>query len=337
MPDPSPFRDLPKLELHCHLDACVRVATVGELGRELGLALPARLEQALVAPEVCESLSDYISRLDLALAVMQRAQDLTRIARELVEDFARDGVVYAEVRFAPQLHTRRGLSMQRVVEAVHEGLQQAGRAQGVTTGLILCCLRHRPPAEGLEVARLAAANPGLVCALDIAGDEGGYPAAAPHAPAFRLARDAGLRLTAHAGENAGAASVREALELLGAERIGHGVRIEEDPALVDQVAERRVALDMCPRSNVQTRAVASFSAHPADRLLKRGLRVTISTDGRTTSATTLTDEFERLRTQFRWGVPEFAACQRHAAEAAFAPAPVREALLARCGRLDGRA
>jgi adenosine deaminase len=329
MSAPSPFLDLPKLELHCHLDACVRVATAAEIGAELGLALPARLEDALVAPEVCADLADFLRRLDLALEVMQRAGDLTRVARELVEDFARERVIYAEVRFAPQLHTRRGLGMQQVLEAVHAGLQEGGRAHGVTTGLILCCLRHRPAQEGLEVARLAAANTGIVCALDLAGDEAGFPAAAPHAPAFRLAREAGLRLTAHAGENAGAASVREVLELLGAERIGHGVRIEEDPPLVEEIARRRVTLDMCPRSNVQTRAVASLDSHPADRLLKRGLRVTISTDGRTTSATTLTGEFERLRARFGWGLAEFAACQRNAAEAAFVPPQAREALLAR--------
>jgi adenosine deaminase len=260
---------------------------------------------------------------------MQRAQDLTRIARELVEDFARERVIYAEVRFAPQLHTRRGLAMQQVLEAVHAGLQEGWRAHGVATGLILCCLRHRPVAEGLEVAQLAAANTEIVCALDLAGDEARFPAAAPHAPAFRLAGEAGLHLTAHAGENAGAGSMREVLELLGAERIGHGVRIEEDPELVDEVARRRVALEMCPRSNVQTRAVASFASHPADRMLKRGLRVTISTDGRTTSATTLTDEFERLRDRFGWGLAEFVACQRHAAEAAFVPAEARQDLLAR--------
>ena len=127
MSAPSPFQDLPKLELHCHLDACVRVSTARSIGGQLGLTLPARLEDALVAPPVCANLADYIRRLDLALDVMQRAQDLTRIARELVEDLARDRVIYAEVRFAPQLHTRRGLGMQAVLEAVHAGLQEGGR------------------------------------------------------------------------------------------------------------------------------------------------------------------------------------------------------------------
>lgn len=323
------FRDLPKIELHCHLDACVRIETAREIGRELGLPLPERLEDALVAPEVCASLIDYIRRLDLALEVMQRAADLTRVAAELVEDCARDGVIYAEVRFAPQLHTRRALTAQQVVDAVHAGLTEAGRTHGVGTGLILCCLRHRAPEEGLRVARLAAANKDKVCALDLAGDEGGHPDATPHAPAFRVAREAGLHLTAHAGENAVARRMRDVLDLLGVERIGHGVRIDEDPALVDRVAGEGIALDMCPRSNVQTRAVASLGAHPIDRLLKRGVRVTVSTDGTTTSDTTVTREFERLRGQFGWGLAEFLACQRNAALAAFAPESVRATLLAR--------
>jgi adenosine deaminase len=323
------FRELPKIELHLHLDACVRVETAGAIGREIGLPLPPDLRDALVAPEVCDNLFDYLRRLDLALDVMQRVPDLERIARELVEDLARDGVIHAEVRFAPQLHTGRGLTMQEVLDAVHRGLAAGGQAHGVTTGLILCCLRHRPAEEGLGVARLAADNRDKVCALDLAGDEGGHPDATPHIASFRVAREAGLRLTAHAGENAGASSMRQVLDLLGAERIGHGVRIEEDPGLVDRVAVERIALDMCPRSNVQTRAVASLAAHPIDRLLRRGLRVTVSTDGRTTSDTSVTGELERLAGQFGWGVAELLACQRHAAEAVFAPPDVRAALLAR--------
>jgi len=329
----SPFQDLPKVELHCHLDACVRLETAAEIGRELGLALPASLRDALVAPEACHDLRDFIRRLDLALDVMQRPSDLARVARELVEACAADGVVYVEVRFAPLLHTRRGLTPQQVVDAVHAGLARAGATFGVTTGLILCCLRHRPAEESLAVARLASENADKVCALDLAGDEGGHPDAAAHAAAFRLARDAGLHRTAHAGENAGAASVRQALDLLGAERIGHGVRVEEDPRLVDRVAAEQIALDMCPRSNIQTRAVPSLEAHPIDRLLRRGVNVTVSTDGRTTSDTSVTAEFDRLAAKFGWGRSEFSMCQRNAARAAFAPASVREALLARLGRV----
>jgi adenosine deaminase len=319
----------PKVELHNHLDAGVRVATVAAIGRELGLPLPEPLEPALVAPEVCADLADLLSRIDLALEVMQRPLDLVRIAGELVEDLADDGVVYGEVRFAPQLHTRRGLSPQQVVDAVAGALRAAGERHGVETGLILCCLRHESPTQSRAVAELAVANRHQVCALDLAGDEGAFPSAAPHRDAFAIAREAGLRRTAHAGENGGASCVAEALDVLGAERIGHGVRVVEDGALVDRVIADAVTLEMCPRSNVQTRAAASLAAHPIDGLLRRGARVTVSTDGRTTCGTTVTAEFERLGAQFGWGRAEFDACQRNAARGAFLDERRRERLVRR--------
>ena len=328
----QPFRALPKIELHCHLDACVRVETVADIGREIGLALPEPLEAALVAPETCADLFDYISRIDLALQVMQRPEDLTRIAREAVEDMARDGVIHGELRFAPQLHTRRGLRPEQVLEAVHRGVAAGAEKHGVSIGLIVCCLRHQTSEQSLAVAQLAIAHRPIVCALDLAGDEARHTDVEPHAPAFDHARRAGLSVTAHAGENAGASSVRQAIERLGAARIGHGVRIVEDAALCERVVAHGIALDMCPRSNVQTRAVESLASHPIDRLLTRGARVTVSTDGRTVSRTTVGEEFERLAGQFGWGLREFWACQRNAARAAFVSDETREELLARIQR-----
>jgi adenosine deaminase len=322
------FRGLPKIELHCHLDASVRVATVAELGREMGVKLPVPLETALVAPEVCRGLADYLRRIDLPLDVMQRREPLTRIAREYVEDLAADGVIYGEVRFAPQLHLREGLTLQEVVDAVHEGLAQGMRAQGIRAGLILCCLRHEPSTRSVEIARLAIANQDKVCGLDLAGDEARF-AATPHRDAFALARKAGLRRTAHAGEAAGAESVRETLDVLTAERIGHGVRIEESAGLVEDIRDRAIALEMCPLSNYQTRAVAELSNHPIDRLLRKQVRVTVSTDARTVSPTTVTLEFARLEKLFGWGLEEFWRCQQNAAEAAFASPAVRAELRSR--------
>ena len=173
------------------------------------------------------------------------------------------------------------------------------------------------------------ANRDRVCALDLAGDEGAYPSAAPHAEAFALAADAGLRRTVHAGENGGAACVAEALDLLGAERIGHGARVVQDDALVERVIADAVALEMCPRSNVQTRAVPSLAEHPIDGLLRRGARVTVSTDGRTTCGTSVSAEFARLEAQFGWSQREFEACQRNAARAAFLDESRRERLIRR--------
>jgi adenosine deaminase len=322
------FQGLPKIELHCHLDASVRIQTVAEVGRELGLNLPAALRTALVAPDTCFDLADYIRRIDLALEVMQEREALTRIAREFVEDLAADGIIYGEVRFAPQLHTRRSLSLQEVVDAVHEGLQQGRQQYGVGTGLILCCLRHEPVAVSFTVAKLAVANMDKVCALDLAGDEARFPGA-PHAQAFELARSAGLARTVHAGEAAGPESVEEALDVLFAQRIGHGVRVEASPQLSNRVRHDTIPLEMCPTSNVQTRAVASFQSHPIDRLLRKGLRVTVSTDGRTVSETSVTSEFERLAQGWRWGLNEFWICQKNAAEAAFVSPRVRQELLAR--------
>ena len=168
------LRELPKIDLHCHLDACVRVSTVAEIGKQLGLVLPDSLEAALIAPPVCDGLMDYLRRIDLALEAMQREGDLRRIACELVEDFQADGVIYAEVRFAPQLHTKGGLSLQQVVNAVHAGLEEGKQRYGVLTSLILCCIRQQDPSVSFEITKLAADNQDKVCGIDLAGDEFGF-------------------------------------------------------------------------------------------------------------------------------------------------------------------
>jgi adenosine deaminase len=304
----------------------MRLETAAELAQEMKMVVPEPLHTALVAPELCQDLADYLARVHLAVALMQTPESLTRVARELVENFTADGVIYGEVRFAPQLHQRRGLTLQRVLDAVYEGLLLGQREFNIRTGLILCCLRHDPAELSMEVAKLAVANPDKVCALDLAGDEARYPGR-PHAAAFRLAREAGLRRTAHAGEAGGPASVREALDELFAERIGHGVRVEEDSQLIERVRAQAIPLEMCPKSNVQTRAAASLAGHPITRLLRKGVRVTVNTDARTTSETSITREFELLASSHAWGPAEFWQCQKNAAEAAFAPAEVKAELM----------
>lgn len=322
------YKSLPKIELHCHLDASVRVSTVAELGRKIGLSLPMPLEPALVAPECCIDLADYLVRIDLALEVMQHRDHLVRIAREIVEDLAADGTIYGEIRFAPQLHLRNRLTMQEVLNAVHEGLKQGERQTGMKTGLIVCCLRHESGERSLEIAKLAVTNRDKVCALDLAGDEARY-IGAPHAEAFALAKREGLHRTVHAGEAAGAESIREAIDLLGAERIGHGVRIEESSELQERASAARLPLEMCPLSNVQTRAANSLPEHPIERLFRKGLHVTVNTDCRTVSFTTLTKEFERLENTFHWSTAEFHQFQRNSAEAAFVSDEARADLLRR--------
>ena len=324
--DPVVFSRLPKIELHCHLDGCVRPETARQIALQRKVPLPPSVHDALIAPDICEDLADYIRRIDFALDVMQHEEDLARVAEELVETWAADAVVYGEARFAPQLHLRQGLSLQHVLDAVHDGLMAGKRRYGVDFGLIVCCLRHQDEAQSLAVARLAAENMDKVCALDLAGDEKRFDAGA-HRKAFALAREAGLHRTAHAGEAAGPASVRQALDLLDAERIGHGTRVSESSSLTQEMAERQIALDMCPTSNLQTRCVASMRAHPIAPLLAQGVRVTVSTDARTTSNISVSREFEKLSREIGWGRAEFLACQRHAASAAFVPDAERTRLL----------
>jgi len=312
------IRSLPKVELHVHLDTSVRPSTVAELADQQGIELPDDLEDALIAPPVCSDLSDYLTRVGAALRVLQTQAALERAAYELVQDMAAENVVYAEIRYAPQLCIRRGLDMQQVIDAVAAGLQAARADLGVKTGQIICCLRHDPSALSHEVAQYAIANwcPGKVVGLDLAADEashGGFP----HRTAFRLARGVGMPRTVHAGEAAGAESIREAIFLLGAQRLGHGVRLREDPELYQPVRQQHIALEMCPTSNVQTRAVASLADHPIDSYLRKGLPVTVNTDGRTTSNTSLTREYAKLAQQFGWGLSEIQCTVLTAASSAF--------------------
>ncbi|MGW8379378.1 adenosine deaminase [Streptomyces sp. ODS28] len=305
-----------RYELHCHLDGSVRPGTLAELAREAGVALERPVAELVVAPPRCGSLGRFLTYIDLPLRLLQTPDALTRAARELVEDWYADDVLHGEVRFAPQLHGAQGMSQDDAVRAVAAGLAQGEAATGVRTGLLLCCLRHQTPDESAAVAETAVRHSGTVTGLDLAGDEQAY-AAAPHAEAFALAASAGLPCTVHAGEAAGPASMWEALDVLGARRIGHGVRCTGDAALLDRLRRDGIALETCPTSNVQTAAVPSLAEHPVTRLLGEGVPVTVSTDTRTTSGTTLEREFGALREHAGWGAEEEARVQEHAARAVF--------------------
>lgn len=307
-----------RYDLHCHLDGSVRPGTVADLAREQGVVVDRPVTELVTAPPDCGSLTRYLTYIDLPLQVLQTPDALRRAARELVEDWHADGVVHGEARFAPQLHGLQGMTLDEAVSAVAAGLADGRAATGVRTALLLCCLRHQTPEESLAVAETAVRRRDVVSGLDLAGDERLFPGA-PHRPAFDAAHAAGLPCTVHAGEAAGAASVWEALDVLGARRIGHGVRCAEDDALLDRLRRDRITLEMCPISNVQTGAASGLAAHPAPRLLADGLAVTIGTDARTTSATTLEREFAALRETAGWGGEQERLVAEHAAAGAFGP------------------
>ena len=332
------LRLLPKAELHCHLDGSVRPATLLELAREYGVPLPRRTAASLreyMRVSDAASLEDYLERFDVTLAVMQTADALERISYELAEDAAAEGVRYLEVRFAPILNVRRGLALGEVLEASLRGLERAEARHPIVARVIVTALRNMPPDLSRELAMLAVAYRGRgVVGFDLAGGERGNPAA-QHVDAFRYARDHDLACTCHAGEGDDARSVRQAVHVCGANRIGHATRLVEDESLTQYVNDRRIALEICLTSNVQTRATARYETHPLRRYFDRGLNVVLNTDNRLMSDTTLTDEYELAAAHLGFTFDELCDVARNGFAAAFLPWEQRRQLLAQVEREIG--
>ena len=295
MDDATYFQDIPKAELHLHLDGALRPRTVLELAKEGGVPLPTndleKLRDFLEATDNTASLVEYISYFELPIAVLQSVPALERATYELCEDLIKDNVRYAEIRFGPWLHTNQGLSLSDVIRAVLSGWAAGRKAFGIEGGVIVTALRDMPPAQNVALAQVAGryTNNGVV-GFDLAGDEAGHPPIL-HEDAFRMARALGLNLTIHAGEAAGPESVRQAISM-GARRLGHGVRAQEDSEVVAVIREEGIQLDMAPTSNEQTKAVRRLQDHPLKRFYEQGIKVTISTDSPTVSNVTLTQEFQ---------------------------------------------
>jgi len=316
------LRQLPKAELHCHLDGSMRAETLLELARQHRIQLPKETSGELASfmrVDDAQSLEDYLRRFDVTISVLQSEEALERVAYELAEDAAEDGVRYIEVRNAPILNVVQGLTLVQAVEAPLRGLSRAEKDFGITARFIVCGLRQFPPENSLELARLAVEfkNDGVV-GFDLAGGEKGNPASR-HAEAFRYAREHNLAVTVHAGEGDGAESVREAVHVCGANRIGHGTRLIEDSDLTQYVNDRRIALEVCLTSNVQTRVADSYETHPLREYFDQGLNVTLNTDNRLMSGTTLTDEYVHAAEQLGFTVEELAGIALNGFESAFLP------------------
>ena len=285
---------LPKTDLHVHLDGSLRLSTILEIAEAQGLRLPATDEKGLFDAIGCGknfgSLVDYLRGFEFTLQVMQTAASLERIAFELAEDAHRENVRYMEVRYAPLLHTREGLKLTAVVEAVLDGLGRARETYGIKSNLILCGIRNISAESSYAMAELCVAykNRGVV-GFDLAGAEADFPPK-HHRAAFQLVRDNNINTTIHAGEAYGPQSVAQAIHVCGAHRIGHGVRLREDGDLLHYVIDHRIPLECCPSSNVQTGAVRDLSLHPLKLYFDLGLRVTVNTDNRLITDTTVSKE-----------------------------------------------
>jgi len=312
---------MPKAELHLHLDGSLRIETALDLARTRRIEAPrtvAGMRGELVAPERCEDQAELLKAFDLPIALMQDAEALERIAAELVETKAADGIRYVEIRWGPLLHIRRGLALADGIAAVVRGAGDAAARTGVTVRLICTALRSHEPPDNVHLAETAARfrDDGLT-GWDLAGPEAAFPDPLLHARAFDAARAGGLRITLHAGEWGGAAQVRRALAV-NPERIAHGPGAVEDPGLMAELIAGNVTLDLCPTSNVQAGIVASLADHPLARLHRAGVPVTLSTDDTTVSDISLSEEYVRAVEQIGLTVDELWAIDRQALDVAFA-------------------
>jgi adenosine deaminase len=316
---------LSKVELHLHLDCSLSYAAVSRLDDSVSLE---EYQREFIAPRRCTSLADFLTRAPRGFRLMQDEAALSLVVEDLFEQLAADGVIYSEIRFAPLLHLERGLKPAEVVAAVDRATEACMRSTGIEARLILCTLRHYDREQGLETAKLVEHFRGSrVAALDIAGDEAGYPID-PHIAAFRYAIDHGLHRTAHAGEARGADSVWETLREFQPSRIGHGVRSIEDPKLVEHLKRERIHLEVCPTSNLQTGISREYTEHAVDELYRAGVPLSINTDTRTITNITLTEEYRNLEEHFGWTDEDLTACNQAAIDAAFIDEPVKTALRA---------
>jgi adenosine deaminase len=313
---PTELADLPKVELHTHLDCALSYELMRRLSPDIS---PGEFRARFRAPLRCASLTEFLAAIAPSLDLLQTRRALRLAAADLAAQLQADNVIYAEVRFAPLLHIRDGLRPEEIVESVLEGFGEAK----LQVGLILCTLRHFSTEQGsatLDVARRHRRH-GVV-GFDLAGDELNFPID-PHVPVFARAHDLGIAVTAHAGEARGAESVVETMEKLRPRRIGHGVRSIDDRRAMELILERGIHMEVCPSVNIQIGLFPTMAEHPVDRLRRFGISVGVNTDARTTTGVTLTQEYALIARTFGWTRTDFIAVARAALEASFAGEDVK--------------
>lgn len=313
------------IELHVHLDGSLRPSTIWELAKEMDGKAPAEslaeLKSLMEAPVSCKSLSQYLSCFGLPIKYLQTQAALERVAMELIEDLAYEGITYAELRFAPQLSTALGLTQMDVTNAVVAGVKKGmERYPSIKAGILLCSLRGVAQDvwdKNLETMHIAASlkDQGIVCGVDLVGAEEVFDTGL-FRDLFREADKYNLKKTIHAGEASGPDSMWKALEM-GAMRIGHGIAAIKDEELIKELVKRKTVLEVCVTSNVQTKGVQSLEEHPLRKLYDAGVRVTLNTDNRTVSGTTLLKEIELVKGQFGFSKDELKQMDEYAAQGAF--------------------
>lgn len=315
------IKGLPKVDLHVHLDGSVHPQTVLELAKKQQITLPKttliELKPYLEVNDACSDLSEYLNKFNLVAKVLHTKEALERVAYELVARAKEQNYKYIEVRFGPQLHRDNGLSVSEVMESVIKGLTKGELTYRVKARAIACCMRHQSTDMNKEVIRAAGTflGKGLV-GVDLAGDESAYPTHL-FRDVFALANQYELPVTIHAGEASGADNIKEAILNLGASRIGHGVRLKDDEKLFKKVVAQQIPLEMCPISNIQTKAADSWETYPIRDYFDQGVKVTVHTDNITVSNTTLSKEFAVLMEHFNFSIVELNQLTMNAIDASF--------------------
>lgn len=318
------------IDLHLHFDGSLPVKTVWEQAKKQGIELPAgsmeELQNMMVCPVNCQSLNEYLEKFALPLMVLQTVDGIRECMIALIKELLAENMLYAEIRFAPQLHLQKGLTQEQVVQAAITGVKEATKGQRLKVQLILCCMRGTGNEKlNRETVAMTAKYLGKgVCACDLAGAEALFKTE-NFEKLFAYAVELGVPFTLHAGEADGPQSIRDALHF-GTARIGHGVHAVEDETLVDKLLEDRICLECCPTSNVQTKAVRNIEEHPLKDFLQKGLLVTVNTDNRTVSQTTVEQEMQLLRNTIGLTKEQERRLYLNAAQAAFITEKEKEEL-----------
>ena len=318
-----------RVELHCHLDGSLSMDFVQtQLAKQNILMEQEELEEKLQVQLDCASLTEYLEKFDLPLICLQTENELEQAAYELVRDAAKDDVAYIEVRFAPMLSIKKGLTCEEVIESVVWGLKRGEEEFGVYASAIVCAMRHHPLEQNMEMLRVAKAFLGKgVCALDLAGDESAFPTKL-FRPLFMQAKEWGIPFTIHSGECGSVDNVREAIAR-GAKRLGHGIALEKSPELRMLCKEKGIGIEMCPTSNLQTKAVDSLASYPLRMFLEEGLLVSVHTDNRTVSKTTMGQEETLVKEKLQLTDEMWNQCTRNAIITAFTTDEIKQRLMER--------
>lgn len=320
----SNIQQLPKVELHLHLDCSLSYEVVQTIDPSVTEAV---YLQEYIAPEKCTNLADFLTRAVKGFALMQTKEQLQLVVHDLFRQMLADNMLYAEIRFAPLQHIEQGLTPHQVVAAVEEATAAAIKQTGIEARIILCTLRHYSSAQSMATVQLVQEFKNTtVAGFDIAADEAGFPID-NHIAAFSYAKEKNIFCTAHAGEAKGADSVWETLQYFGPSRIGHGIRSIEDSKLVQHLRKNKIHLEICPSCNVLINVYDYYKDHPIDDLYKAGVSLSVNTDTRTITNVTLNKEYQRLQDVFGWTVADFYNCNVYALQAAFIEEEIKRKLL----------